>query len=174
MNKKTYIIILSLVLVIVWMVAIFWLSSMSGDESNRKSKKTINKALPISAEVTHNTTEMTSAEKTQIVDELNAPLRKCMHASVYFVLSTLSFGFISSLNLKNPKIKYLLPILIAFLYACSDEYHQTFVTGRSGEFRDVLIDTSGSIIAIILIFILSLALKKIKNAREIRKMSNES
>ena len=38
--------------------------------------------------------------------------------------------------------------LLAFAYACSDEYHQTFVDGRTGTVRDVGIDTIGIAIAI--------------------------
>ena len=36
-------------------------------------------------------------------------------------------------------------MLICFVYACSDEWHQTFVPGRAGQFRDVLLDTAGSL-----------------------------
>lgn len=46
----------------------------------------------------------------------------------------------------------ILPVLAAgFLYAVSDEIHQIFVPGRSGEPRDVLIDTSGVLIGICLV-----------------------
>ena len=38
----------------------------------------------------------------------------------------------------------LLSLLICFLYACSDEIHQLFIVGRSGNAYDVLIDTIGS------------------------------
>lgn len=30
------------------------------------------------------------------------------------------------------------------LYACTDEYHQLFVPGRSGQLRDVMIDAVGA------------------------------
>jgi VanZ family protein len=33
--------------------------------------------------------------------------------------------------------------LISFLYACSDEWHQTFVKGRGGKWTDVAIDCIG-------------------------------
>ena len=29
------------------------------------------------------------------------------------------------------------------LYSCSDEWHQTFISGRSGQFRDVCLDSLG-------------------------------
>ena len=37
-------------------------------------------------------------------------------------------------------------IIFVFIYACSDEIHQLFVSGRSGEILDVLIDTTGGFV----------------------------
>ena len=48
-------------------------------------------------------------------------------------------------------ILFFIALLLAFLYACSDEYHQTFVVGRSGQFKDVLIDFSGAFIGILIV-----------------------
>ncbi len=42
-------------------------------------------------------------------------------------------------------------ILAILLFACSDEFHQLFIYGRSGEFRDVMIDSTGGIIGLLLI-----------------------
>ena len=41
---------------------------------------------------------------------------------------------------------------IAFAYACTDEFHQTFVHGRTGTPRDVGIDAIGMAIAALLIW----------------------
>jgi VanZ family protein len=43
---------------------------------------------------------------------------------------------------------WLIPLLIGFLYAVSDEIHQYFVPGRAMQARDVLIDTSGVLLGI--------------------------
>lgn len=45
----------------------------------------------------------------------------------------------------------LISTLFCIIYALSDEIHQLFVFGRSGELKDVLIDTIGSFLGIILI-----------------------
>ena len=37
----------------------------------------------------------------------------------------------------------LVSIGIVFLSAAGDEFHQTFISGRSGNFGDVLLDTAG-------------------------------
>jgi VanZ family protein len=42
-------------------------------------------------------------------------------------------------------------VLISLAYACTDEFHQTFVHGRTGTPRDVLIDAIGMAIAALLI-----------------------
>ena len=47
----------------------------------------------------------------------------------------------------------------SFLYACTDEFHQLFTGGRSGEFKDVCIDTggaaAGAAMTLLLIFVCS-------------------
>jgi VanZ family protein len=42
-------------------------------------------------------------------------------------------------------------IIIAYLYALSDEIHQTFVPGRSGRLRDTFIDLIGIILGLIIL-----------------------
>ena len=45
----------------------------------------------------------------------------------------------------------LISLLICIMYSCTDEIHQIFIEGRSGEILDVLIESIGSFIGIILI-----------------------
>ena len=42
-------------------------------------------------------------------------------------------------------------VFIGFLYASTDEFHQTFVPGRSGEIRDILIDTFGVLLGALIV-----------------------
>jgi VanZ family protein len=44
----------------------------------------------------------------------------------------------------------ILAVIIAFLYSISDEYHQTFIQGRQGSFKDVGIDSIGIFLMAIL------------------------
>lgn len=46
--------------------------------------------------------------------------------------------------------KNKLVVFIAYLYAISDEIHQSFVPGRTGRFRDTLIDLIGILIGILI------------------------
>lgn len=65
-------------------------------------------------------------------------LRKIAHITEYAILC---FLLIRATNEKKWSF------LIAFLYACSDEYHQVFIFGRQGSPRDILIDSIGIILA---------------------------
>ena len=146
-------IILSWIIVIIWMGIIFYLSNMNTNESNFKSKNTITEVIEKTVDTTNKvgiTDKHPSEQKKRLVtDILNKPLRKAAHASVYFVLAIL---LLHALIVTNPKIHksllltFFITIFICFLYAGSDEYHQTFVNGRTGQFSDVLIDTAGAFI----------------------------
>ena len=49
--------------------------------------------------------------------------------------------------------------MATFLYACTDEIHQLFIEGRSGEIRDILVDSTGALIGMVLVGII-LKIKK--------------
>lgn len=59
--------------------------------------------------------------------------------------------FLKTIEMKDRK-RLLLSIFLAFLYACTDETHQLFVPGRSGEFKDVCIDTCGAFIGALIVY----------------------
>lgn len=66
-------------------------------------------------------------------------LLKSFHIIEYaFLAFLLFFGF----------KKYKLAILIGYLYAISDEFHQSFVPGRTSRLRDTLIDLMGILIGV--------------------------
>ena len=148
MKKKNLIITFLLLFVLLWMGTIFYLSSMNTNESNGRSKVIVSDIVEIVGKTTHR--EYTLKEKEALVEKFNKPIRKCAHASVYFVLSILVLNFLLALH-SNLEKKYVLvffmTIFICFLFALTDEYHQTFIYGRTGQFSDVLIDTSGALIA---------------------------
>ncbi|MBN1383421.1 MAG: VanZ family protein [Elusimicrobia bacterium] len=79
-------------------------------------------------------------------------LRKIAHITEYFVLTILLYrAFRRSFRL-NLIPMLLLPAILSFLYAISDEYHQTFIVNRSGTVWDVLIDSVG-ILLVMFIYI---------------------
>jgi VanZ family protein len=74
-------------------------------------------------------------------------------AVVYHFLAFFFLAFFLTFAAKR-RIKYLLPVLlIALVYALTDEFHQLFVLGRSCSLDDFLIDSAGIFTAsLILLF----------------------
>jgi VanZ family protein len=75
--------------------------------------------------------------------------RKIIHAVEYGVLCGLWWRALRTVT--SPTTAILGALAIAVGYAASDEFHQSFVTGRNGTPVDVLIDTVGASIAALLI-----------------------
>jgi VanZ family protein len=71
-------------------------------------------------------------------------LRKLAHVTEYAVLTGLWWRALRGLGLGRP---LAVAIAIGLLYAASDEFHQTFVEGRTGSPVDVGIDFAGMAIA---------------------------
>ena len=155
MKKKRVIVVSILcVLVILWILGIYKLSSMNASNSSGKSSGIIGVFIEDTLEVTNKYGITNSHPDEQKIEKasqlLNTPLRKVMHASVYFVLAFLMI-FVTNYLFHNKKywISAIITIALIILAACFDEYHQTFVDGRIGAVKDVLIDTAGGISGIL-------------------------
>lgn len=170
--NNNYKILISWILVLIWMITIFYLSNMDSDQSNTKSKETINVVVENTIDVTNNigiTNEPTTKDNiNSIVNVLNKPLRKCMHATVYFVLVILVINAFNQMHLLTRVNTYIYSIIICFIYACTDEIHQLYVVGRTGQFIDVLIDTIGALLGCLVFYIGS----KIINKNRKRKINS--
>lgn len=74
-------------------------------------------------------------------------IKKTAHFVEYAFLSFLYFrGFYGS-KFSSKKSAFL-SVLISFLYAISDEYHQSFTPGREPRIRDIVIDVIGASFAV--------------------------
>ena len=74
-------------------------------------------------------------------------LKKTAHLVEYGLFATLIYRALINSNIaKDKAMKYA--VLASFLYGVSDEFHQSFVSGRTATLRDILIDTTGAVIAI--------------------------
>jgi VanZ family protein len=83
----------------------------------------------------------------ETLDFLHHIIRKCAHLTEYFILSMLILRGIRA-GEKGLYLRWaLVTVLIVAGYAALDEYHQSFVPGRTAAVRDVLIDTTGGIAA---------------------------
>lgn len=82
--------------------------------------------------------------------ELNHVVRKSAHFLIFFVLGMLVTGTLSRLGIKGLR-GAVIALLVCVLFAISDELHQLFVIGRGAQVRDVLIDSAGAAVGIILV-----------------------
>jgi VanZ family protein len=70
-------------------------------------------------------------------------LRKIAHIAEYFIFTFLLYRAFKGSFSMNIFQLFIYPATLSFFYAVSDEFHQSFVPGRSASIRDVLIDTIG-------------------------------
>ncbi|MFZ2454044.1 MAG: VanZ family protein, partial [Trichococcus flocculiformis] len=75
-------------------------------------------------------------------------VRKAGHFTEYLILAILFLRTRKERGSSGRSALYAL--LFVFLYASSDEFHQSFIPGRGPAFTDVLIDTAGGLTGIIL------------------------
>ena len=124
MKKKLY---TSLTIAI--MILIFLFSSQSREESSKTSGFILS-LLPF----------FNNIESAEFY------IRKLAHFSIYFLLGLSAFQMFSAYDHSKSKA-FLFSILLCFFYACSDEFHQSFSSGRSPQVFDVFIDTMGAFIS---------------------------
>ena len=144
MSKK----IIKGIVVLLCMMIIFFFSTDNSVESTKKSEGVI-------IEVTNllGMDSLTKKQQQEIIDMFFVPVRKSAHFFIYFVLGITLISFFREFSFPIWKLLFL-SLFLAFLYACTDEVHQLFVLGRSGQFSDVLIDTSGAMFGIGLYYLL--------------------
>lgn len=147
--KRTLFRITMIVLLILTFWQIFNFSEQNGTESSGLSRKVARKIVDIFP-YTKNLSEKT---KSKIVERSQPIIRKGAHLSIYTLVGILIMSFISTYKI-HLKYKFLISLLVGFLYATSDEIHQSFVPGRTASPIDVCIDTAGTFLGIIIVLII--------------------
>ena len=61
---------------------------------------------------------------------------------------------------------YLFSIVLSFIYACFDEFHQLYVVGRTGQFIDIGIDMIGVLFGVLVVYVYGLLVKVWSNRKE--------
>lgn len=130
---------LSWILVVLWMIIIFVFSNQQGTVSSNLSQgitrfiyNLLNKLFTGNIDI----------------DVFHYFIRKAAHFTIYFILGILVTRALI-IDIKPSKV---IPIALLFcvLYAGTDEFHQLFISGRSGQLTDVIIDSAGATVGIIL------------------------
>lgn len=136
------------ILVISCMGLIFSFSAQKAEDS----KKTSSGLITAVVKFFDFDNSLTEPQIQVICEDLTFIVRKAAHFSIYALLGILLCLLFGEYNITGRK-GILLSVVIAMLYACSDELHQCFVDGRSGEIRDVLIDTAGAFVGCMVLWV---------------------
>jgi VanZ family protein len=115
---------------VLWAGAIFTLSAQS------------NPPLPSAYELLQAVLPAAPVETFVAIDFL---LRKAGHFTEYAILAALVHHALGVARQWSAGRRLLVALLLAALYAASDEWHQSFVPGRSPAVTDVVIDTCGAL-----------------------------
>jgi VanZ family protein len=89
------------------------------------------------------------------IEDVHIVIRKCAHLTEYTVFALLVWRALHST--KNHLPPWSWPkvggtLLVVFLYAASDEFHQSFVPTRTARVSDVFIDTAGGAIGLLILW----------------------
>ncbi len=169
MNKKFFVRYLSLTLVILICGFIFYMSSKNAVASSNISSSFISSIVGL---LDRDFTDLPLNEKLLVIESYQLLVRKTAHFTIYAALGASAFGFFGTFNRLKPIGYALICVVTVFLYAASDEIHQLFIAGRSGQFSDVLLDTAGGILGItVAFFLMSKLISRLegKNENQINK-----
>ena len=131
-------------MVIGWCIVIFNFSSQTASESSELSGGFISAVCEF---IVPQFDGFSGEERAEFVENLQFVVRKSAHFTAYAVLGLLSY--FALYDIKKRK-RFLFSLSFVIFYACTDEFHQYFVEGRSCELRDVLIDTAGGLVGILI------------------------
>ena len=117
---------------------------------------------------------MEEQEKKLFKEEVLQPIvRKVAHYSIYTSLGFLSMCF--ALTCKGTyRQKGISSLVFCILYSISDEIHQLFVPGRSGQLVDVYIDTLGALTGILFMYLVLRIYKKISKKQEEKHIEKDT
>ena len=141
---------------VLWMALIFSFSNQKDVDSSKVSDGFIDRTVVKIYKIFNE--NITKEKENEIIEKYTYPIRKLAHYTLYFILGILSFLVVKDYSINKKLIIYSL--LICFLYACSDEFHQLFIIGRSARVLDVMIDTFGSLCGISIFYIFNKEISK--------------
>lgn len=143
--------IITCILIILWMGVVFYFSNQVSTESSKISGGITSKVLSL-----YNGWENKTPKQKKDAEKV---IRKIAHFSIYTLGGILLLVHMNLYEIKT-KCKIIISFLIGTGYAITDEIHQLFIPGRSGEIKDVCIDSLGIITGIIIVILISLIISK--------------
>ena len=140
MSRKKLQKFLAWLALLVWMGVIFYFSHQSGDTSMQLSDGILDSFKSLFQNFLNYHT-------------LSYIVRKIAHFTEYFILGLLIYHLVKQYRVIS-KTEIIWMILFCLIYAMSDEFHQVFIGGRSPKVFDVIIDSLGSSLSILILQLL--------------------
>jgi len=142
---------------------IFYMSSNNGQISHQESGKVVNLIKNAEVKLQDKVENKTTNENSQVDkntinaqqvkgNELDQVIRKNAHAFMYMILAFLVSSIFFAFN-KRGKDAIVYILFICLFYAVTDEFHQSFVPGRTSLVSDVLIDFGGALIGLVFFYL---------------------
>ena len=125
-----------------WMGFIFLMSAAPGDVSGEQSGLIVRVVLAVYSALFGG-----AQMSPQMLDLIHTLIRKAAHMSEYAVLA---LSFLYALRKNGAKRPLVTALLLCALYAATDEIHQAFVPDRGPSPIDVMIDTAGAAVGLVL------------------------
>ncbi len=136
-----------------WAILVLKFSSDTGQTSSGKSGWILTQVLSVLN---------TLGVEVNNVELLHTLIRKAAHMFNYLCMGLVGYNALR-LTFNWPfNRKLLFAFLLSAMFASLDEFFQTFVPGRSGQFKDVLIDSSGAFLGLLGLWLRALHKKGIK------------
>lgn len=150
---------LSFIPAIIIMISIFSFSGQTGDNSGSLSFKVSHKIISIGDKIINS--NLSNERVDFYAEKIHTPVRKLAHMTEYFLL-TIAVSFPLYLyEIRGFRLS-IFAFLFCIAFACSDEFHQSFISGRAAMKRDVLIDSIGVIIGVVLVRIITGSKRRVK------------
>jgi len=136
------------ILLILWMALIFFLSHETATESSDTSGGF---SYVIASIIYPDFKDFTEAEKLEFIEKMTFPIRKSAHFTIFAIMGVLSLFNVRLYTWIPKEFRNVTAFIFSAFYAATDEFHQSFIDGRSCELRDWLIDCSGVLVGLFLI-----------------------
>ena len=128
----------------VWMASIFLVTQLPYFTGENTAKVIQKAAVTESHSITAQNVDPVK------INDLNLIVRKTTHVIVFGVLVFLLYK-----SLIPIQYSFILAWMLTVLYAVTDEWHQSFMPGKVAAYKDVLFDSLGAFIALLLIYTIS-------------------
>lgn len=135
---------------IIMMIVIYMFSSKPAVVSDGTSSPIANAILRVLEALFG---DIDPTQRVGWLEAMNVIVRKTAHITEYAIL-TIFISIPLWINQIKDKRIFIIAFITSVIYAGTDEFHQTFVEGRSGTLKDVGIDSIGVLLGYLFFYVI--------------------